>query len=141
MPAWVVWIIVACVLGVGEVFTLSFFLAPFAAGAVLGAGVAALGLGVELQLVVFLAASVALLGLLRPVARAHRGTPGALRTGTAALVGAPAVVLARVDHDAGRVRIAGDEWTARAFDEDDVLEPGARVQVMEIRGATALVSP
>ena len=50
------------------------------------------------------------------------------------------MVLERVDRDGGQIKLAGEMWTARAFDEDEVLEPGARVQVMQIEGATALVS-
>ena len=65
--------------------------------------------------------------------------PHAIRTGTAALVGAPAIVLQRVDSQGGRVRIGGEEWTARAFMPDQVLEPGMKVEVAEIQGATALV--
>ena len=65
--------------------------------------------------------------------------PAALRTGTAALTGAPAVVLQRVDQNGGRVRIGGEEWSARAFMPDQVLEPGTRVEVVKIEGATALV--
>ena len=78
--------------------------------------------------------------MLRPVARRHLRTPAQLRTGTAALVGEQAVVLERVDRDGGQVKLAGEIWTARAFDEDEVLEEGARVRVMQIEGATALVS-
>ena len=63
-----------------------------------------------------------------------------MRTGTAALVGERAVVLERVDGDGGQIKLAGEVWTARAYDEDEVLEAGARVQVMQIQGATALVS-
>ncbi len=78
--------------------------------------------------------------MLRPIARRHLHTPAQLRTGTAALVGERAVVLERVDRDGGQIKLAGEVWTARAYDEDEVLEPGARVQVMQIQGATALVS-
>ena len=65
--------------------------------------------------------------------------PHAIRTGTAALIGAPAVVLQRVDAQGGRVRIGGEEWSARAYVPDQVLEPGVKVEVAEIQGATALV--
>ena len=87
----------------------------------------------------FVAASAASLGVLRPLAKAHLRMPPALRTGTAALEGAHAVVLQRVDQDGGRVRIGGEEWSARAFMADQVFEPGAKVEVMKIEGATALV--
>jgi membrane protein implicated in regulation of membrane protease activity len=140
MDAWMFWILLAVILAAGEVMSLSFFLAPFAVGALLAAGIDAAGVGAVGQWIVFLVTSVAVLGLLRPVARRHLHTPSQIRTGTAALVGEPAVVLERVDRDGGQVKLAGEIWTARAYDDDEVLEAGARVQVIEIKGATALVS-
>jgi membrane protein implicated in regulation of membrane protease activity len=132
--------ILASLLAVGEMFTLSFFLAPVAVAAVLAAVVAAVGGGIELQLLTFVAASLATLVVVRPIVRRHLRMPAQLRTGTAALVGTTATVLERVDASGGRVRIGGDVWSAQAYDEAAVLEPGARVTVLEIRGATALVS-
>jgi membrane protein implicated in regulation of membrane protease activity len=125
---------------VGEIFTLSFFLGPISVAAVLAAIIALAGAGLVVQWIVFIIAAAASLGVLRPIARRHLRTPSQLRTGTAALVGSRAVVLQRVDADSGQVRIGGEVWTARAYDEDEVLEPGARVHVMKIDGATALVS-
>ncbi len=139
MDAWVIWMIAAGALAVGEILTLGFFLGPIAIAAVLSAVVALAGGGTALQLVVFIAVSIASLGVLRPIARRHMRTPAQLRTGTAALVGAEAVVLERVDRDGGQVKLAGEVWSARAYDEDEVLEPGARAHVMKIDGATALV--
>jgi membrane protein implicated in regulation of membrane protease activity len=77
--------------------------------------------------------------VLRPLAHRHLRTPPSLRTGTAALVGARAVVLERVDDAGGRVKIGGEVWSARAFFEGHVIEEGARVEVARIEGATALV--
>jgi membrane protein implicated in regulation of membrane protease activity len=122
------------------VFTLGFFLGPIAVAAALAALVAAVGLGAEVQVGTFVVASLASLVLVRPVAKRHVRTPARLRTGTAALVGASAVVLERVDRDGGNVRLRGEVWSARAFDHEQVLEPGARVEVMEIDGATAVVA-
>lgn len=140
MPAWLAWSIAAALLAIGEIFTPGmFFLGPVALAAVAGAVVAAVGGAVWLQLVVFIAGSAASIGLLRPIARAHLRMPAAIRTGTAALEGAHAVVLQRVDRDGGRVRIGGEEWSARAFVDDQVFEPGMRVEVAKIEGATALV--
>jgi membrane protein implicated in regulation of membrane protease activity len=140
VAAWVVWAVAAALLTVGEILTPGlFFLGPVALAAVAGAVAAASGAAVWLQLVVFVAASVASVGFLRPIARAHLHMPPAIRTGTAALEGAHAVVLQRVDRDGGRVRIGGEEWSARAFMPDQVIEPGVRVEVVKIEGATALV--
>ncbi len=92
-----------------------------------------------LQMVVFIVISAASVAFLRPVARGHLRTPARLRTGTAALVGQPATVLERVDAEGGSVKLAGEVWSARAFDEDRAFEPGQRVEVLKIEGATALV--
>ena len=140
MEDWVYWMIAAGALAVGEIVTLSFFLGPIAVAAAVAAVAALIGAGVAIQILVFTIASAASLLVLRPIARRHLRTPAQLRTGTAALVGEHAVVLERVDRDGGQIRLAGEIWTARAFDEDEVLEAGARVQVMQIQGATALVS-
>ena len=140
MPAWVIWMIAAGVLAVGEIFSLSLFLGPIALAAVLAALAALAGAGAALQIIVFTVASAASLLLLRPIARRHLHTPARIRTGTAALIGEGAVVIDRVDADGGTVKLKGEVWTARPYDEDEVLESGARVHVMEIEGATALVS-
>jgi membrane protein implicated in regulation of membrane protease activity len=137
---WVWWIIAAGVLAVGEIATMGFFLGPIAIAATLAAIVALVGGGLAAQWIVFIAASLASLLVLRPIARRHLRTPAALRTGTAALVGSPAVVLERVDRDGGQVKIGGEVWSARTYDQDDAFEPGARVEVMKIDGATALVA-
>jgi membrane protein implicated in regulation of membrane protease activity len=137
---WVLWMIAAGLLAVGEMFTLGFFAGPIAIAAVVAAVVAVAGGGVAVQWIVFIAASLGSLLVLRPIARRHMRTPAQLRTGTAALVGAPAIVLERVDDRGGQVKIAGEIWSARSYDEDEAFEPGARVEVMKIDGATALVA-
>jgi len=140
MSSWVIWAIVAVGFAIGEVVTPGlFWLGPIALAGVVAAAVAALGLGVGLQLLVFILASLASLAILRPIARAHLRMPHALRTGTAALVGAHGLVLDRTDAHGGRVKVGGEIWSARSFDETQVIEPGARVEIVKIEGATALV--
>jgi membrane protein implicated in regulation of membrane protease activity len=140
VPDWLIWVIVAVALAIGEVATSGLFvLGPVALAAILALIVAALGGSLLLQLIVFGAASVASLALLRPIARRHLRMPAQLRTGTDALVGARAMVLQRVDSDGGRVKIGGEEWSARSYMEGQVFEPGTRVEVAKIEGATALV--
>ena len=140
MPAWLIWAIAALLLAVGEIFTPGmFFLGPVALAAVVSGVAAAVGADVVVQLIVFIAGAVGSVWVLRPIARRHLHMPAALRTGTAALEGAKAVVTQRVDANGGRVRIGGEEWSARAYLEGQVLEPGQRVEVAKIEGATALV--
>ena len=140
MPAWLIWAIATVLLCIGELLTPGmFFLGPVALAA-LGAGIVALaGVGVLGQFLVFIGGSVASVLFLRPIAKRHLHMPAARRTGSAALEGAKAVVVQRVDANGGRVRIGGEEWSARAYMEDQVLEPGTRVEVVKIEGATALV--
>ncbi len=140
MDAWIVWLIIAVAFAVGEVLTMGFFLAPFAVGAVVAAVIAAAGGGFVVAGLTFLAVSTASFMALRPVARRHMKLPAELRTGTAALVGKTGTVVETVTADAGCVRIEGEVWTARPYDEDETFEPGQRVHVLQIRGATALVS-
>ena len=143
MAGWVFWIIAAIVLAVGEMLTLSFFLAPFAGGALLAAIVDAAGGGVVLSWGIFIVSSLLLLLIVRPIARSHRKMPAQLRTGTAALIGRRAVVVERIaNHEAvGAIRIdSGDVWTARTYDDDETYDVGTRVEVVEIKGATALVT-
>ena len=140
MDAWVIWLIVAVAFGVGEIATLGFFLAPFAVGALAAAVVSGAGAGDIISWISFLVVSLVCLAALRPVALRHLRQAPRLRTGTAALVGRTGTVVERIASDEGCVRIDGEIWTARPFDEDQVFEAGTRVQVLEIRGATALVA-
>jgi membrane protein implicated in regulation of membrane protease activity len=142
MEDWLLWLILAVVFGVGEIATLGFFLAPFAGGAAIAALVSAAGMPFVGSLAVFLVVSVVLLSALRPLARSHRRMPPQIRTGTAALVGKNATVLERIANSegVGCVRIDGEVWTARSYMDDETYEAGAQVQVVEIRGATALVT-
>jgi membrane protein implicated in regulation of membrane protease activity len=140
MTGLVLWLIAAVLLAIGELLTPGlFFLGPVAVAAVAAAVTAGVGGGVILQLLVFIGVSLASLAVLRPVARRHIHMPALTRTGTAALVGSKAVVLQRVDANGGRVRLGGEEWSARAYFDGQVLEPGTRVEVAQIQGATALV--
>jgi membrane protein implicated in regulation of membrane protease activity len=142
MDVWVIWLVAACLLGVGEMHQGGFYLAPFAVGAGLAAVASLVGVGALLSAIVFVAASAIVFTTLRPVAQRHRRLPPSIRTGAAALVGRPALVLERIANDegVGCVKIDGGEvWTARSYDEHEVIDAGERVEVVEIRGATALV--
>jgi membrane protein implicated in regulation of membrane protease activity len=139
VAAWLIWVLVAVGLALGEVLTLGFLLGPIAVAAAIAAVVALAGGGLVLQVAVFIAGSIASIAVLRPIAARHLRTPAALRTGTAALVGARATVLQRVDDEGGSVKIGGETWSARPFFEGHVIEAGARVEVAKIEGATALV--
>lgn len=141
MGAWIIWLVAACVLGLAEMHQGGFYLAPFAVGAALAAVMGLLGVGALLTVAVFLACSAIVFATLRPVAQRHRKIPPPIRTGSAALVGRKAVVLERIANDeaVGCVKVGGEVWTARSFDEDQVFDPGERVEIVEIRGATALV--
>jgi membrane protein implicated in regulation of membrane protease activity len=140
MDAWVAWAIAAAVLAAGEAATAALVLGPLALAAAVAAIVAAAGAGFGIQVLAFVITSIGTLGILRPIARRHMRLPAHMRTGTAALVGCSATVLEQVDRDGGRVKIGGEVWSARSYDEDQVIEPGDHVEVLKIDGATALVA-
>jgi len=142
MDAWIVWVIAAALLGIGEMHTGGLYLLPFALGAAIAALLSAVGVGFAASLIAFAFVSVAVVAALRPVARSHRRLPPPIRTGAAALVGHRAMVIERIANEegVGCVKIDGGEvWTARSLDDDEVIEAGERVEVVDIKGATALV--
>lgn len=142
MSGWILWLVVACAFGVGELLTTGFFLAPFAVGGLLAAAADGAGGGEIAAAVVFVVISVMTLLLIRPIvqSRLMRSSPP-LRTGAAALIGRRAIVLERIANDegVGCVRVDGEVWTARAYTDGHVIEAGTPVEIVDIRGATALV--
>lgn len=141
MPVWLIWIILAAALGVAEFLTLTFVLGLLAAAALVAGILGAIGLPVVVQIIGFAAASAAGLILVKPIMDRQLKRGPDVRSGTAALVGRSGVVLQKVDADSGRVKLQGEEWSARCLDEDLVIPVGAHVDVMEIDGATAVVYP
>jgi membrane protein implicated in regulation of membrane protease activity len=136
---WQAWLGVAIALGVAELFSLDLILLMMAAGAVVGMIAALVGLGWPIQVIAAVAASVGMLALVRPsiVKRLHSGPE--LTLGHAALVGKQGVVVDEVSMQGGQIRVGGELWTARPFDETEVIEAGSSVDIFEIRGATAYV--
>jgi len=139
MPAWLLWLIAAGALAIAETLSVDFVLLMIAGGALAGAGVAALGAPVALQFAVFAVSAVGLLTVVRPMAKRRLELPTHERTGLDTLIGRTAVVTRTVDQHGGRVKLAGEEWSAETFDPTQVLEVGRMVRVMEIRGAAAVV--
>ncbi len=127
MPAWLVWLVIALVLGAAETLTatLDLVLVAVAAG-MFGA---------------FALSAVLLVLVVRPVARRQLVQGPPVRDNVAALVGCEAVALTEVTRSSGLVRLRGEEWTARPYDADLVIPKGATVDVLAIDGATALVYP
>jgi membrane protein implicated in regulation of membrane protease activity len=141
MDSWIIWLILAAVLGVAEVMTTTLAFGLIAAGAVVAAITGALGAGLPFQLIAFAVTAGAGLGVVRPIAVRHIKQPPPLRSGTSALVGRSAKVVEEVSDDGGQVRIGGELWSARPYDESQVIPVGSTVDVLAIEGATALVHP
>lgn len=140
MPAAVIWLIFALGLAGAEALTGDMSLLMLSGGA-LAAGASSwlLHLPIWTDGAVFLAVSVLLLVLVRPALRRRLTPPKAITTGVEALEGKSALVLDRVARDEGQVKLDGQVWTARPLNDGDVFEPGERVTVMHINGATAVV--
>jgi membrane protein implicated in regulation of membrane protease activity len=140
---WAAWLTIAAVLGLAELASLDFTLLMLAAGALTAAGVAAFFPGLLwLQIVVGLITAAAMLGAIRPllVRKIHHGTE--LKTGSAHVIGRSGTVVKEIHPDGGgSIRLNGELWTARPYDEVSTIAPGTRVEVMSIDGATAVVYP
>ncbi|MEU5576250.1 NfeD family protein [Streptomyces huasconensis] len=141
MDPWLIWLIAAAVLAVAEIFTLTAALGMLSAAALVTAVCAATGLPLPFQFLVFAVVAAITLLFVRPLAVRHVLRPQAVRFGIDALVGRAAYVVSEVSGLDGRVRIDGEEWTARAYDETLVIPPGKTVDVIEISGTTAFVYP
>jgi membrane protein implicated in regulation of membrane protease activity len=141
MGSWIVWLVLAALLGVAEIMTTTLAFGLLAVAAVAAAIVGAVGLGLPFQLAAFAVAAGAGLGVVRPLAMRHIRQPPVLRTGTSALVGRSATVIEEVTVLTGRVRIGGEVWSARSYDEAQVIPVGSTVDVFAIEGASALVHP
>lgn len=139
---WETWLGLSIVLGVVEMFSLDLIFAMLAAGAVVGMVAAIIGLPVAVQIVAALAASIAMLALVRPafVKRLHSGPELALGHGK--LVGTRGLVTQEITGlSAGRIKVAGDVWSALPYDEHLTIAPGETVEILQIKGATAYVHP
>ncbi|HZC26433.1 MAG TPA: NfeD family protein [Actinopolymorphaceae bacterium] len=136
---WVVWVIAAGLLAAVEVLTINLVFIMLAAGAVAGALASLVGGGPVIAVIVAVVTAFAMLGVVRPVALRHLHRPPVIRTGISALVGKTGVVVQQVSTHAGTVKIGGEVWTARPYDERSTIAPGTTVEVLTIEGTTAYV--
>ncbi|MFF9003808.1 NfeD family protein [Streptomyces achromogenes] len=139
IDAWVWWLVGAAALGIPLVVTAMPEFGMLAVGAVAAAVVSALGFDAVIQVLAFVVVSVALIAVVRPIAARHSTQRPQLATGVEALKGRQAVVLERVDGSGGRIKLAGEVWSARALDTGRTYEAGQEVDVVDIEGATAIV--
>jgi membrane protein implicated in regulation of membrane protease activity len=138
---WLLWLTFAVVLGVAEFFTLTLALGLLSAAALVAAFAAGLGASVPVQVLTFAVAGGIGLVAIRPVAKRHLAIPPPSRDGSDALIGRTALVTREVSATGGLVHLSGEDWSARPYEEDLVIPPGVRVDVLQIDGATALVHP
>ena len=141
MESWLAWLVLAALLGAAELMTATLAFGLLAVAALAAAIVSGVGLGLPLQLGAFAITAGVGLGVVRPLAARHIRQPAVLRSGTAALVGRAATVVEQVTAHGGRVRIGGEVWSARSYDESQVIPVDSTVDIFAIEGATALVHP
>lgn len=135
-----IWLIIGIALVVAEVLSGDLVLLMLGLGALAAAGSAGITGNAIIDVGVFAVASIGLLVLARPALKRRFLSGPGVKTNTDALVGARAIVLSTVDDQSGQVKLAGDVWSARSFTGDQVIQTGASVTVVEISGATAVVS-
>ncbi len=139
---WETWLGAAILLGVAEMFSLDLILIMLAVGALAGFVTAALDLNVAVQLLAAAGTSLAMLAIVRPsLAKRFHGGPE-LPLGHGKLVGRQGLVTEPISAQSpGRIRLAGEIWSAQPYDESLSIAAGETVEVFEIRGATAYVHP
>jgi membrane protein implicated in regulation of membrane protease activity len=137
---WLLWLIATGLFAAGELASLDLVLLMFAGGALGGMLVALAGGAVAFQLVAFVLVSLALLAVVRPIAKKHllAGTPQQL-DGVDAVVGKTARVTQAVDRHSGRIKLGADEWTARSQYDGEAFAIGETVRILKVEGATAVV--
>ena len=140
MPVALIWLIAALALAGAEALTGDLFLLMLGGGALAAAGSSLIFDDLWVHGAVFLVVSVLLLVLVRPALRRQFLSGTGLPEPAKALEGKSALVLDRVARHEGQVKLDGEVWTARPFNDDDVYEPGDHVTVVHIDGATAVVS-
>lgn len=135
------WLVISAVLIVTEIFTLGLTTIWFAAGALLAALVAWIGVGIIGQLIIFIIVSVVLLVLTRPLAMKYLNDK-TVRTNADSLIGEIAIVTEEIDNIAGKgaAKIQGETWTARSTKDEEIIEKGTKVQVIRISGVKLIVS-
>jgi membrane protein implicated in regulation of membrane protease activity len=141
LDSWLAWSLIGTALLIIEVaIAFTFYAAPVALGAFAASIVAAFGAGLEIQLVAFIVGALLSLVFLRPLVRAHLSPPAPEKSSNVqSLLGRRAITLERVDADAGTIRLGDDVWSARTLEETEVIEEGARVEVIDVRGVYAYV--
>jgi membrane protein implicated in regulation of membrane protease activity len=141
-----VWIIIAIAAAIGEVLTVDLFLASVAVAAVAAAIASIVFIPLVIQITLFAVLSLLGIGVVRPAVKHALGIdatlPHDVQVRHAHVVGRQAVVTQAVDAQSGQIRIGqGEFWTARAFDPDERIPVGTRVEVLLVEGITALVAP
>ncbi|MFE6612577.1 NfeD family protein [Amycolatopsis sp. NPDC057786] len=140
MTGALIWLIAGILLIIAELLSGDLFLLMVGVGALFGAGSAALTGNPFIDVAVFAVASVGMLVLVRPTLKRRFLAGPDIKTNTEALIGARAIVVSTVDGDTGQVKLAGDVWSARCMTDGEPIAPGTSVTVVEISGATAVVS-
>lgn len=139
---WETWLSVGILLGVAELFSLDLILLMLAVGSGVGMLAAIVGLPFAAQVLMAAGASVAMLALVRPTAVRRLRVGPSLELGHGKLIGERGLVLEAIStHQVGRIKLAGEVWSAKSYDESLTIEPGETVEVLQIKGATALVAP
>lgn len=139
---WETWLGLGILLGVAEMFSLDLILLMLAVGSGVGMLAAIAGLPFAAQVLMAAGASVAMLAVVRPTAVKRLRIGPSLEQGHTKLIGARALVTEAISaHQVGRIKLAGEVWSAQAYDDSLTIQPGETVEVLQIKGATAVVHP
>jgi membrane protein implicated in regulation of membrane protease activity len=136
-----VWLVLLVVLLLVEVMTLNLTTIWFAGGSLIALILAFIGVPFNIQAISFVVVSLVVLFLLRPSV-VKRYNSSLTQTNVGALVGAEAKVIETINNDemTGKAIINGQEWTARAIEDDMIIEKDQKAKVVEIKGVKLILS-
>jgi membrane protein implicated in regulation of membrane protease activity len=141
LPAWAVWVVIAVFMLAVEATTTAFFTIYFGVAAAIVAVLTLAGVNVPLQIAAFGVLSVGGLVLTRPQLKRIAGADSAtVPSGVDAMPGRIGIVTKEIGElETGLVKVGGEMWTARSYFDHESIDVGTRVEVVEIKGVTALV--
>ena len=134
------WLIALAVFLVIEIITLGLTTIWFAGGALIAFILSLVADSFILEFSAFIIVSFVLLFFTRPIAQRYFNKQR-IKTNYESLIGRHGKVIEKIDNfnNSGQVTLNGQEWTARALNNQDIIEPGKRIIIRDIAGVKLIV--
>ena len=138
---WQVWLIIAGLFFVGEIETVGFLIFWFGIGALIAMIVSFFTSNIIIQTTIFVISSTILIFATKPFVKKFADVKKT-NTNVYSIIGKKALVIKTIDpiHSVGQIKINGEVWTAES-ENNQVIDEGSEVEILEIKGVKAIVKP